>query len=250
MEYNKFALIPESELSKHVPSKQELNSFDESMLQILNSPLPEHLKVRYYYELLQRKMNLQEFNSPRMSIPETIKEEENSLEETTEVSSQEKTTDLPKQESVINIKKEIEEDYDETILNVVPQAMKRQATTLLGILKKHPHTLRWNERGELIFKDQKISQSNIADLFKLIFTTQKARNLEGHKEFLQSFEDLNIPRSFIKNPRIYNIQPKKHPSDIVNKKHSSGIANKKQKRSSNSKEDLVWIGNYNPKKNY
>ena len=76
----KFALVPEEMLNRHVPSSKELNSFDDAILKILNSSLPEHEKVNQYYKLLQRKMNLQEFNQA-IVIPllETIEEEKKPL---------------------------------------------------------------------------------------------------------------------------------------------------------------------------
>ena len=63
MEFSKtYALVPESDLSRHVPTKKQLSEFDKEMQKILNSDLHDFEKVQLYCELLLRKVNLMDFN--------------------------------------------------------------------------------------------------------------------------------------------------------------------------------------------
>ena len=189
----KYALIPEELLSKHIPSQQQMSEFDLAMSKILNSSKPDHEKVQKYYDLLKRKMNLEEYNPPWKS------------------SSKEEEDEPSKKEDLIKplIKEEQSgNNYNDTVLNAVPQNMKRQANNLLQMLKSHPNTLRWNDKGEVIYKDQKLPQLNIADLFNLIFARHKMKTLIAKDEFLQALDELNVPKHLIKNKQLFNISVK------------------------------------------
>lgn len=41
----KYALVPEEDLSRHVPTKKQMTEFDVAMSKILNSSLPDHEKI-------------------------------------------------------------------------------------------------------------------------------------------------------------------------------------------------------------
>lgn len=183
MEYaNKFALIPEETLSKHVPSKKQMTEFDVAMSKILNSSLPDHEKVQQYYELLKRKMNLQEFNMPW--LPEK-KEKEPAKKEP-------EKDELP-------IKQEQSENYDSLIIDSVPQPMKKQAEALLRFLKTNSKKLEWDERGVITYNGQKLEHSNIAELFHFIFSVNKKPPVAAQSEFLEALKEMGVPASIIKN---------------------------------------------------
>lgn len=185
MEYSKtYALIPESELSKHVPSKKQLSEFDKEMQKILNSDLQDFEKVLLYYELLKRKMNLHNFNQPwKIQQPEKndkFKEDEH------------------------EIKTESENIHDDSkILNILPQGLRKQGSQLLEFLKTDPNKLKWNNRGEIIYKNNIITNSNLSDLLSLVLGQRKNyKHVIGTDEFLQALQEMNAPKFFFKNKHL------------------------------------------------
>lgn len=181
----KFALIPEEALSRHVLSKKQMSEFDTAMSKILNSTLPDHEKVRQYYEILKRKMDLQEFNIPLLSKPK--EDEEPSKKEPI------KQVTLPEPET--------EEDFS-LILSSVPSRMKRQAQTLINFLKKHPRKFRWDKNLAVSYEGKSIPESNIADLFHLLFSVNKKTPIKAQSELLQTLQEMHVPQNLIKNKHL------------------------------------------------
>ncbi|GBN27392.1 hypothetical protein AVEN_80285-1 [Araneus ventricosus] len=175
----KFALIPEHLVSKHTVSDKQLNDIDKSMLNILNSSLEEYEKVKQYYALLQKKMNIEEYNLP-WKPPE----------ETAPLNNIEVEPMLPRKE----------DSYDRVVLNSVPQGMKNEASKALDFIKEHSNILKWNDKGEILIGNELISKTNIADLFNIIFTHNKKKtNVAGIQEFLAALNLMNMPKHYVKN---------------------------------------------------
>lgn len=185
MEFSKkFVLVPEG--SKHVPSDRQISDFDKEMLKVLNSTLNDYEKVRKYYELLQNKMKMEEHNTPWVTTQ---------LDDLSDVKNM-------NEEIPIKDKKE-SFDYTTVVLNGVPPVLKKQASSLLQLIKKDPSYFKWNEKGELSIKGQTLPNSNLADLFNLIFTNRKNYiQLVGKDEFLKALADMNVPHHYIKNKNI------------------------------------------------
>lgn len=201
----KFALVPEEALNKHTPSQKQLSELDKALLKILNSSLPDYEKVQRYYELLQRKMNLQENNLPWIQRSDEEVEQQPAKPEQDSVkqdSAKQEPTTTTTQETVNpeHIKQEI--DYNQLPLTLVPSRMKKQALKLLEFLKTSPHKLEWNEKGIVSFKNKKIQNSNIADFFHLIFSTNKKVPINAQGELLQVLKEMHVPQSFIKNKNL------------------------------------------------
>lgn len=194
----KFALVPYDQVSKHTPVEKHMSDLDVEMTKILKSSLDEYEKVQKYYEILQRKMKLENFNLP-------WKKNEDSTEPAN-ISPDEEN------KSSASIKKQ---EYDTLILNTVPQNRQKQASHLLQIVKEHPHMLSWNEKGEISIRNKKMENSNIADLFHLLFTNKK-KPVKAQKEFLNTLYEMNVPKHFLKNRYLSftDLTPSKHSSEI------------------------------------
>lgn len=183
MEYaNKYVLIPEQKLSQHIPTGEQLSEFDGEMIKILKSTLNDHEKVQCYYEILQRKMNLEMNNPPWSSVKEQP----------------EQVLPPAKPEESQNQ----EEDYTSIILNAVPENLKRQAASLLELLRANPHILKWDKQGQLSIKGHIYKDSNLADLFNFIFTNRKSTYASAVYEFLHALREMNIPKHYIKNKQL------------------------------------------------
>ncbi|GBO03034.1 hypothetical protein AVEN_255417-1 [Araneus ventricosus] len=175
----KIALIPEHLVSKHTVSDKQLNDLDKSMLNILNSSLEEHEKVKQYYALLQKKMNIEEYNLP-WKPPE----------EPAPLNNIEVEPMLPRKE----------DSYGHVVSNSVPQGMKNEASKALDFIKEHSNILKWNDKGEILIGNELIPKTNIADLFNIIFTHNKKKtNVAGIQEFLAVLNLMNMPKHYVKN---------------------------------------------------
>ncbi|GFT11032.1 hypothetical protein NPIL_134031 [Nephila pilipes] len=97
------------------------------------------------------------------------------------------------------IKPKGDNNYASIILESVPKTYKNQESTLLNILKDKPIISSWNEQGEVFSKIKKYQHSNLADLFNMIFTNRKSSTIIAKEEFLQTLQELNTPRHYIKN---------------------------------------------------
>lgn len=183
MEYGKnYTLVSAEHFNKHVPSPQQLSDLDEEMRHIIMSSLSQDQKLKEYYNLLQKKMNIEKFNSPfAKTTPEEEIENEDNL-------SGSKTSAAV---SVLD---------DLFIINSVPSKMKDQARNLLQLIKSHPkNILSWNDAGEISLHNKHMSHTNIGDLFHALFSHNKRRYVNGQNEFIKVLYDLNIPQHYIKN---------------------------------------------------
>ncbi|GBN05754.1 hypothetical protein AVEN_82470-1 [Araneus ventricosus] len=175
----KFALIPEHLVSKHTVSDKQLNDLDKSMLNILNSSLEEHEKVKQYYALLQKKMNIEEYNLPWKPPEEPAPSDNIEVEPM-----------LPRKE----------DSYDRVVLNSVPQGIKNEASKALDFIKEHSNILKWSDKEEILIGNEFISKTNVADLFNIIFTHNKKKtNVAGIQEFLAALNLMNMPKHYVKN---------------------------------------------------
>ncbi|GBL70996.1 hypothetical protein AVEN_70371-1 [Araneus ventricosus] len=149
------------------------------MLNILNSSLEEHGKVKQYYALLQKKMNIEEYNLPWKPPEEPAPSDNIEVEPM-----------LPRKE----------DPYDRVVLNSVPQGMKNEASKAMDFIKEHSNILKWNNKGEILIGNELISKTNIDDLFNILFTHNKKKtNVAGIQEFLAALNLMNMPKHYVKN---------------------------------------------------
>lgn len=206
----KYALVSEDQLSKHVPTQKHMSDLDNEMSRILNSSLNEYEKLRKYYDILQKKLNMENFNLPWKTITPEITTHDSVVKEEEE----------EKEKKTLEHEPEKELYYDSMILNSVPSRMRNHANNLLQILKNHSNMLSWNEKGEISVHNRKYEHSNIGDLFNLLFTHNQKR-VKAQQEFLSVLHDMNVPKHLIKNKHLSmkNIVVDKKPA--VRGKHTA-----------------------------
>lgn len=220
MEYaKKFQLIPENQFSRHTPSVEQMSALDKEMYKILTSVRPDDEKVKHYYELLLKKLNMQEFNPAVLQVEHVNSEQEPD-----------------------NPEKEIAEI---SIVDSVPKAMTRHAMNLEKLLKSHPHVITWNKKGEITVNKQHIPQSNIRDLFHMVFY-KTTRHFPGKEQFMNTLRQLNVPQSIIKNPHVQMTTTVKEELEMPQKKKLSVKQQtpekntSKKNRRTNSVHKLKW----------
>jgi len=166
----KYALVPEDLINKHVPSKEHMSDLDRDMHKILTSSLSEDEKVKLYYELLQKKLHLAEYNTPIVKVPA--------------------------EEKVESSEGDVNESF---IIKSVPKNLKRYAENLIEVLKKNKSVVSWDTKnGELIVKNQRLEGTNISDLFYMLFRNTH-RNFPGKTTFMKVLKEIKVPRYLIRN---------------------------------------------------
>ena len=55
------------------------------------------------------------------------------------------------------------DSIEQEVLNSVSKTMKKKAQLLVNHIKNSP-AMRWTDKGELVYKDQVLSNTNVADL--------------------------------------------------------------------------------------
>ncbi len=89
----------------------------------------------------------------------------------------------------------------EEILDTVPQRYRKRIESILNYISRDPrHTLNWNVRGELIYKDTAVSDSHITDLLKDSQYEHKGYTPVGYIEFYKGLKEINLPITLIGNP--------------------------------------------------
>ena len=95
---------------------------------------------------------------------------------------------------------EMKEIHSTEVLNQLPSKLRGSADRIMRALSKHPDILRWNDRGNIIFKNQLVPSSNITDLLSDVLVKRKNFHPQGQNSFLHALKEMNIPESLITNP--------------------------------------------------
>lgn len=160
------------------PLKESVSDLDREMNNVLNSSQNEHEKVKGYQQVLQRYLTRKRQYDGEM-FPETIENRKQRYDS-------EKTTDST-------------DAFEDRILDVVPPTLQRKARGLINHLKQLAK-LKWNEKGEMIYKDQTIRGSNVIDLINDTLRARKStRSPRGWDVFTEVLKESNVPRELIGN---------------------------------------------------
>jgi len=84
----------------------------------------------------------------------------------------------------------------------IPIKLQKKAKGLLKfLLNNGKDHLKWNDAGQLIYKDKSVEGSNVSDLVKDALTKNTTNNPIGYREFYSGLRDINIPTSLILNDK-------------------------------------------------
>ena len=175
------SILPDSLEEKVLSLEDEINNI------LHNSTLNEFEKSSAYqkalYDYLTRVKQLQTRNMS--SLPTSEKK---------------KYTSPPHFDD--NIKTEHSEKLiklEGRLLKSLPKTLQNKGKLLIDYIKDETD-LKWNERGELIIKDEVLKDSNVSDLIHEVLRTRKlATTPTGWSVFTKSLKDSNIPMDLIGN---------------------------------------------------
>ena len=102
----------------------------------------------------------------------------------------------------VSEQKSANEEYSaDDIIESVPKTMQRKAQLLIKRLQQNPH-IQWNRKGEMIFRDSPLPNSNVSDLINDLLRHRK-NNTEplGWQLLADHLSEMNVPQELIGNPK-------------------------------------------------
>jgi len=191
MEYaKKMALVEPRLLEKlqkpgghESPLDQSMSRLDQEMRNILDrGELNEDEKVKQYQQTLSKYLTMKSQKQHEMEKP------------------------LPVQ--LIPGVKTDNHHIEEEIVKTTPKNLKRRAQALIDRIKSSS-ILDWNDKGELVYKGERIPDTHIVDLVNDVL--RKRRNVEptGWQVFAQGLKEGHIPQDLVGHPERWQYM---HPS--------------------------------------
>ena len=174
------------------PTKREFFESEKQMKDVLNeSEIPNDEKIRLFTE---------NFNHMKKQYDELIKPQQVRI-----ATNQQK---VPTESIVKKEEEEEEESFEKkksslenSLIKSLPKSNQVTAELILNHLKNFPKIIKWNEFGELIYKDETIRESNLTDLISNVLSQKKstASPLLHETIFLKALSETNAPETWIKN---------------------------------------------------
>ena len=104
------------------------------------------------------------------------------------------------------------DDTEREIYDSVPKSMQRKAKLLIDKIKSRSD-IRWNDKGELVYKRKVVPGSNIVDLVNDTMRKRKRFQPTGWEVFATGLKEANVPQELVGNPRQWDYMKKAHLSD-------------------------------------
>ena len=180
------------------PTLNALQRGQESMSQILQlDDMSNEERVNAYNEaqrkfLLQQKKYLYKKKKPVSVVVKNLPELEKSPAENIE------TTDDATPDEI-----------EENIIDSVPSSMKQRAKSLIKMIKSGTD-MTWNDKGELVYKDQVVPGTNIVDLVNDALRKRKHFEPRGWETFTSGLRELNVPQDIVRNKDRWKVMSKQY----------------------------------------
>ena len=207
MEYTKKMALVEPRLLErlqvhqqltHLPMVKAMSALDRDMDDVLShQDLTTDDKVKEYNQVLRRYVN---YEDKRKMVEQTpIQMQMVGSPEPTLTSPPSETTDLIEQE----------------LIKSVPKTMKKKAELLVNRIRNSPN-MRWTDKGELVYKDQVMPNTNVADLVNDTLRRRKNFEPQGWQTFARALKETNVPQDLIghqarwdwmQNPPLEGVRP-------------------------------------------
>ena len=193
----KFVVISEEEYERlkkrqkiiSNPTKREFIESEKQMKDVLNeSEIPNDEKIRLFTENLNHmKKQYDELNKPKQV--RVVTNHQKNPEEAI-AKREEEAESLENRSSL-----------EKSIIKSLPKSNQVTGELILNHLKNFPKIIKWNEFGELIYKDETIRESNLTDLISNVLLQKKSTTppLLHETIFLKALSETNAPETWIKN---------------------------------------------------
>ena len=95
------------------------------------------------------------------------------------------------------------DDTEREIYDSVPKSMQRKAKLFIDKIKSRSD-MRWNDKGELVYKRKVVPGSNIVDLVNDTMRKRKHFEPTGWEVFATGLKEANVPQELVGNPRQWD----------------------------------------------
>ena len=106
----------------------------------------------------------------------------------------------------------LDETVEDDILDSVPKTMRQRAARLIRKIKSSS-SIRWNDRGELIYKGNVYPNTNISDLVNDVLRRRKTFQPQGWDVFAEGLQDINVPMDLVGNEERWKWMHSSKPVD-------------------------------------
>lgn len=159
------------------PPKQQqyISEMDKEMQNTLNENIPDDLKAKFYYSILQKYVGRKSDYAWDSTTPMQVEEE---------------------------------------LLESVPPEVKYKAKRLLRIIRNNPEA-EWNSRGEFIYRQRTIPNSHIIDLIGDVLRKSNNLSPPplGWEEFARMLKSINVPRELVPNTQRWKFITKEEEEE-------------------------------------
>lgn len=168
-----------------------MQSLDRDMESVLRkNDVTEREKVRLYNDALQKYLTFENQRTSSVSpLPVKVV--------------QDRSTPNPGNESRRS-------DIEREIVESVPKTMSKKARLLIDRIKSNP-VMKWNDKGELIYKDNTIPGTNISDLINDVLRHRRQFTPRGWETFAQGLKDINAPQELVGNRERWQYMHHRNP---------------------------------------
>ena len=163
----------------HMPMVKAMSTLDHDMEGVLSQQdLGVDEKVKQYNQVLQRYVNYEDKRKMVEQAPIQMQM----------IGSPEPSSSIPSPLTADAIEREV--------VDSVPPCMKKKAQLLINRIKAHPQ-LAWSDQGELVYKDQVVPNTNVADLVNDVLRRRKHFEPHGWQTFARALKETNVPQDLI-----------------------------------------------------
>ena len=115
------------------------------------------------------------------------------------------------------------DDTEREIYDSVPKSMQRKAKVLIDKIKSRSD-MRWNDKGELVYKRKVVPGSNIVDLVNDTMRKMKHFESTGWEVFATGLKEANVPQELVGNSRQWDYMKKAQASEEEEEEDSFGFS--------------------------
>ena len=115
------------------------------------------------------------------------------------------------------------DDTEREIYDSVPKSMQRKAKLLIDKIKSRSD-MRWNDKGELVYKRKVVPGSNIVDLVNDTMRKRKHFEPTGWEVLATGLKEANVPQELVGNSRQWDYMKKAQAAEEEEEEDSFGFS--------------------------
>lgn len=181
-------------------SFNNLSNLDEEMHKVLSTKLEDREKCSLYLQILQRYLYFVGKDRKPLQLPII------SFDETKDTKKDDVKSEMLDHKDILIKTDGPSSDVSDAskkiqLLQLLPKSYKTKGELLVDILLKNKDKIYWNKNGTVFIDNKEVVNSNIVDLLGDVVRPLKNSSPVGWAHFALALKDLQVPLSYIGNPR-------------------------------------------------